>query len=149
MAISRRSLFVLPLAALMPGLAQAQSSGDDHAASLEHYCAPEHGKFEREGKLSEALVKHLNLNDAQKAALKDFEDTRVKAIEKMKSGVCASRPDLTTFESHLKLHEKFLEDRLEVLREENPKLIAFYNSLDADQKAKFDAIRAHSRRQRH
>jgi hypothetical protein len=34
-----------------------------------------------------------------------------------------------------------LEARLAALKEENPKLLAFYKSLDADQKEKFDRFR--------
>ncbi len=37
--------------------------------------------------------------------------------------------------------QSFLEARLAALKAENPKLIAFYNSLDAHQKEKFDRFR--------
>lgn len=121
----------------------AQGRGNHSAASVERLCASETGKAEREGKMSEAMTKHLRLTDLQKSALKDFEDARAKSIEAVKTRMCATKPDLSTFEARLAFHQAFLEDRLEAVKAENPKLIAFYNSLDAEQKAKFDKIREH------
>jgi hypothetical protein len=128
---------------LATATAQAEVGANHPAHSLERYCAEETGKVEREGKMSEAMAKHLSLNDAQKAALKDFEDARAKAIETIKSRVCAEKTDLSSFEARLRLHQRFLEDRLEALKIENPKLIAFYNTLDEKQKATFDNLRDH------
>ena len=41
--------------------------------------------------------------------------------------------------------QSFLEARLDALKAENPKLIAFYNSLDDKQKHRFDRFRARMR----
>ena len=87
------------------------------------------------------LAEHLKLNDAQKASFKEFQDARTKAVETATTRLCATKPDLSTFEGRLGFHQAFLEDRLEAVKAENPKLIAFYNSLDAEQKTKFDKFR--------
>ena len=83
----------------------------------------------------------LTLSDAQQAAFKEFQLAREKAVETAKTRLCANKSDLSTFEGHLALHQAFLEDRMEAVKAENPKLIAFYNSLNPEQKAKFEKIR--------
>jgi hypothetical protein len=98
----------------------------------------EHGHHHR---MAERLAEHLNLTDAQKAAYKEFVDARTKAVDDAKTSLCATKPDLTTFESRLTFHQNMLEARLAALKVENPKLLAFYQSLDADQKEKFDRFR--------
>lgn len=137
------ALLVLASGLAAAGAAHAEASANHPSRSLERYCAEETGKVEREGKMSEALAKHLTLNDTQKAALKDFEDARAKAIETIKTRVCADKTDLSGFEARLQFHQRFLEDRLEALKIENPKLIAFYKTLDEKQKATFDELRDH------
>ncbi len=143
MGKTKIALLVLASALATAATAQAQVSANHPSHSLERYCAEETGKVEREGKMSQAMAKHLSLNDTQKAVLKDFEDARAKAIEMIKSRVCAEKTDLSGFEARLHFHQRFLEDRLEALKIENPKLIAFYNTLDEKQKATFDKLRDH------
>ncbi len=138
--------FAVALAALTPRLALALETEPHPTRSVEHFCSEETGKIEREGKMSEALAKHLKLNDAQKALLKDFEDARAHAFDAAKKRICGEKPDLSSFEARLNYHQRFLEDRLEMVKTENPKLIAFYNSLDAVQKAQFDKLRERHRR---
>lgn len=151
---SNATALLFAAAVFAPGLvqatekAQAPTKANAADARIERFCAQEHGKAEHEGKVSAALTEHLRLTDAQKAAFKEFEDTRAKAIDTVKTRLCASKPDTSTFEARLNLHRVFLEDRLEMLNAENPKLTAFYNSLDPDQKAKFDRIREHMRKRR-
>jgi hypothetical protein len=87
------------------------------------------------------LAEYLDLNDAQKAAFKEFHEERRKSLETAKAALCANKPDLSTFEARLVFGQILLEARLTALKAENPKLIAFYNSLDARQKAKFDRFR--------
>ena len=53
----------------------------------------------------------------------------------------ANKPDLSSFEARLNFGQAFVEARLTALKAENPKLIAFYNSLDTRQKEKFDRFR--------
>jgi DNA gyrase/topoisomerase IV subunit B len=67
----------------------------------------------------------------------EFHEARRKSLEDSKAAFCASKPDLSSFEARLAFSEAFLEARLAALKAENPKLIAFSNSLDAKQKEKF------------
>jgi hypothetical protein len=126
------------------GPARAEKEGS-HGSVYDRICSAstEHGHHH---KMAKRLVEYLNLTDAQKAAYKEFVDTRTKAVDDAKTNLCATKPDLSTFESRLTFHEKMLEARVAALKEENPKLLAFYKSLDADQKEKFDQFR--SRRDR-
>jgi hypothetical protein len=138
------SALILGFAAFASAQGQAQPArhgGNETAAKLERICAPDPDKSAREGKFAEHLAKHLLLSDAQQAAFKEFQLAREKAVEAAKTRLCANKPDLSTFEGHLALHQAFLEDRLESVKAENPKLIAFYNSLNPEQKAKFERIR--------
>ena len=91
--------------------------------------------------MANLLRRNLGLNDAQKAAFKEFHDARKKSLEDAKAALCTNKPDLTTFEARLVFGQTLLEGDLTALKAENPKLIAFYNSLDDRQKAKFDRFR--------
>ena len=146
------SALILGFAAFASAQGQAQPArhgGNEAAAKLERICAPDpdksareaKDKSAREAKFAEHLTKRLLLNDAQQAAFKEFQLAREKAVETAKTRLCGNKPDMASFEGHLALHQAFLADRLEAVKAENPKLIAFYNSLDAEQKAKFERIR--------
>jgi Spy/CpxP family protein refolding chaperone len=126
------------------GPARAEKEGS-HGSVYDRVCAAptEHGHHH---KMAKRLAEELNLTDAQKAAYKDFVDARTKAVDDAKTTLCTAKPDLSTFESRLTFHQTMLEARVAALKEENPKLLAFYKSLDADQKEKFDRFR--SRRDR-
>jgi len=63
-----------------------------------------------------------------------------------KAKLCASKPDLSSFEGQFVYRSGISRARLDAVKAENPKLIAFYNSLDERQKRIFDEIRAHSHR---
>jgi hypothetical protein len=136
------SALVIASAILAAGLAPAQAEKDaDRGSVYDRVCAAplEHGHHH---KMAARLAKELNLTDAQKAAYKDFVDARIKGVEDVKTALCANKPDLSTFESRLTFHQSMLEARLAALKEENPKLLAFYQSLDAGQKQKFDQFRS-------
>jgi hypothetical protein len=136
------SAFVIASAILAAGFGSAQAEKDgDRGSVYDRICsAPtEHGHHH---KLAARLAKHLNLTDAQKAAYKEFVDARTKAVDDAKTTLCATKPDLSTFESRLTFHQNMLEARLAALKEENPKLLAFYKSLDDDQKEKFNRFRS-------
>ena len=129
------------------GIAQATERGESGPKSeFERVCAPHPDKAAHEAKFAEFLAERLKLTDAQKAAFKDFQDARVKAVETATTRLCATKPDLSSFEGRLGFHQAFLEDRLEAVKSENPKLIAFYKSLDAEQQAKFEKFRNHMAR---
>jgi hypothetical protein len=91
--------------------------------------------------MANLLAEYLDLNDAQKAAFKEFHEARRTSLEDSKATLRASKPDLSSFEGRLAFSQAFVEMRLAALKAENPKLIAFYNSLDAKQKEKFDRFR--------
>lgn len=126
------------------GPAQAAEHGDSgFKGEVDRVCGPHPEMAAHQAKFADFLAERLSLNDAQKAAFKDFQVARAKAIETATTRLCAKKPDLSSFEARLDFHQAFLEDRLEAVKSENPKLIAFYNSLDAAQKARFEKIRQH------
>jgi hypothetical protein len=133
------SALVLAIAALSAAFGPARAGSSE----IERVCAPRPDQAEREGKFADRLAEHLHLSDPQKSAYKAFQEARVKSVGEATTRLCAKKPDVTTFEGRLAFHQAFLEDRLEAVKAENPKLIAFYNSLDAEQKVKFDKIREH------
>jgi hypothetical protein len=139
------SALVIASAILVAGFGPARAEEGDRGSVYDRVCsAPtEHGHHY---KMAKRLAEELDLTDAQKAAYKEFVDARTKAVDDAKTTLCATKPDLSTFESRLTFHQNMLEARVAALKVENPKLLAFYNSLDADQKKKFDRFR--SRRDR-
>jgi hypothetical protein len=135
------AVLILASAAFAATLGQAEASqGGSRGAPFERLCA-ERGGPSHHAELADRLAEHLDLNDAQKAAFKEFHEARKKSIEDSKASLCANKPDLSSFEARLIFAQTFLEARLTALKAENPKLIAFYNSLDARQKEKFDRFR--------
>jgi Spy/CpxP family protein refolding chaperone len=137
------SALVVASAILVAGFGPAQAEKDNRGGGsvYDRICAAptEHGHHH---KMAKRLAEELDLTDAQKAAYKEFVDARTKAVDDQKTALCATKPDLSTFDSRLTFHQNMLEARLAALKEENPKLLAFYKSLDADQKEKFDQFRS-------
>ena len=86
-------------------------------------------------------TERLKLTDAQKAAFKDLQDARAKARSDAKTALCASKPDLSALPGRLAFRQGMREQRLAGMKATSPKLLAFYNSLDAEQKVKFDEMR--------
>jgi len=121
------------------GPAAVAQDGRRHAP-FERLCA-ERGGPSHHPEMADRISEYLDLNDAQKAAFKEFHEARRKSLEDSKAALCTSKPDLSSFEARLTFSQAFLEARLAALKAENPKLIAFYNSLDAKQKEKFDRFR--------
>src|SRR6516162_9414699 len=81
---------------------------------------------------TDRLAKRLSLTDAQKAALKDLNDASAR------KSLCADKPDLSTTPGRMAFAERMAETRLAGLKAAEPKLKAFYDSLDAKQKKAFD-----------
>jgi hypothetical protein len=135
------SAVVVAIAACSSALGPAQAM--ERRSEVERVCAPQPDRAAHEGKFAEFLAEHLKLTDAQKTAFASFQEARAKAVEAATTRLCGKKPDVTSFEGRLVFHQAFLEDRLEAVKAENPKLIAFYNSLDAEQKVKFDKVREH------
>ena len=84
------------------------------------------------------LAKRLNLTEPQKAALKDLSDASASADASAKASLCADKTDLSTTPGRMAFAEKMAETRLAGLKAVEPKLQAFYDSLDAKQKKAFD-----------
>jgi len=87
---------------------------------------------------ADRLAKRLNLTDAQKAALKDLADASASAAASTKTALCGAKPDLATTPGRMAFAEKMTEARLDGLKAIEPKLQAFYASLDDKQKKAFD-----------
>jgi hypothetical protein len=87
---------------------------------------------------TDRLARRLNLTDPQKTALKDLTDASASADASTKKSLCADKPDLSTTLGRMAFNEKMAETRLAGLKAVEPKLQAFYDSLDAKQKKAFD-----------
>jgi hypothetical protein len=83
-------------------------------------------------------AKRLNLTDAQKAALKDLSDASAASAASAKTALCDAKPDLTTSPGRLEFSEKITQAHLDSLKAIEPKLQAFYATLDDKQKHAFD-----------
>jgi tRNA A37 N6-isopentenylltransferase MiaA len=125
---------------LAPALAQTAAPRGPQA-HIERMCAePNFAEklAERQAKRAQRLDETLKLTDAQKAALKELQSAESKNRADMRAAVCAGKPDVSTLQKRLAFRESMLQRRLDGMKAVNPKLIAFYDSLDAGQKAKFD-----------
>ena len=87
---------------------------------------------------TDRLAKRLNLTDPQKAALKDLAEASAAADTTAKTSLCADKPDLSTTPGRMAFAEKMAEVKLAGLKAVEPKLQAFYDSLDEKQKKVFD-----------
>jgi Spy/CpxP family protein refolding chaperone len=87
---------------------------------------------------SDRLAKRLSLSDAQKAALKDLSDASAASAASAKTALCDTKPDLTTAPGRLAFGEKMAQAQLDGLKAIEPKLRAFYATLDDKQKHAFD-----------
>ena len=87
---------------------------------------------------TDRLARRLNLTDPQKAALKDLTDASASAATSAQKSLCADKPDLSTTPGRMAFAKKMAETKLAGLKEVEPKLQAFYDSLDAKQKKAFD-----------
>ena len=87
---------------------------------------------------TDRLASRINLTDPQKTALKDLTNASASADASAKKSLCADKPDFSTTPGRIAFAEKMAETRLAGLKEVEPKLQAFYDSLDAKQKKAFD-----------
>jgi LTXXQ motif family protein len=87
---------------------------------------------------TDRLAKRLNLTDPQKAALKDLAEASASADTTAKTSLCADKPDLSTTPGRMAFAEKMAEAKLAGLKAVEPRLQAFYDSLDEKQKKAFD-----------
>ena len=87
---------------------------------------------------TDRLASRLNLTNPQKAALKDLADASASADASAKKSLCADKPDFSTTPGRMAFAERMAETRLAGLKAAEPKLKAFYDSLDPKQKKAFD-----------
>jgi hypothetical protein len=87
---------------------------------------------------TDRLARRLNLTDPQKEALKDLTEASSSALASTKTALCADKPDLSTTPARMAFAKKMAETNLAGLKAVEPKLQAFYDSLDAKQKKAFD-----------
>jgi hypothetical protein len=88
---------------------------------------------------ADRLARRLNLTDPQQAALKELNDASASAdASAKKSPLCADKLDLSTTPGRMAFARKMAETRLAGLKAVEPKLQAFYDTLDAKQKKAFD-----------
>ena len=87
---------------------------------------------------ADRLARRLNLTDPQKSALRDLTDAFASADASAKKSLCADKPDLSTTPGRMAFAEKMAEIRLAGLKAIEPKLQAFYDTLDAQQKRAFN-----------
>jgi hypothetical protein len=90
---------------------------------------------------NDRVARRLSLTDPQKAALKDLIDVSASALASAKTSLCAAKPDLSTMPGRIAFAEKTAEIKVASLKAVEPKLQAFYDSLDQKQKKAFDTGR--------
>lgn len=139
---TKLSALIVAITLLGASTWQARAAQDGHHSALfERLCSKQNSETSHR-KIGERLIAQLKLTAAQQAAYNDFQESRLKSVNDAKAKLCAKEPDLSSFEERLNFSQGFMEARLEAMRAENPKLIAFYNTLDDKQKSKFDDFRA-------
>jgi hypothetical protein len=136
--------------ALAPARAQmAEQKGPQ--ARIERMCANtgmSDKMAEMQTKRAAILAIQLSLTDAQKAAYKEFQDARTKARTEGRTALCANKPDLSTFASRIAFRQVMAQRRLDTMKAVDPKLVAFYNTLDDKQKAEFEKLLKSSAKKR-
>jgi hypothetical protein len=136
-------------AAIGAGAAYADRSGMAHGSfgggpgmRFERFCAIDQGYIS--GRIADRLADRLKLTDPQKASLTDLRDTFVKAATDAKA-VCGEKPDTSTVVGRLASTEKRAEATLGLIKAVQPKVEAFYATLDDTQKATFDRMGSRGR----
>jgi hypothetical protein len=149
MRVLKISALMLACAAGALTLSPARAEPGEHGgpqAHIEHMCADQ-GAAEHFAEMqkhkAEHMAEYLQLTEAQKTAFKDLQDARAKAHADAKAALCASKPDLSTFEKKLAFRETMMQRHLDDFKAEEPKLLAFFNSLDAGQKREFEHMLQH------
>jgi hypothetical protein len=106
MKILSISALVVAVAACAASLGPAQAGERDRQPmnEVERVCAPHPDMATHEAAFADKLAVHLLLTDAQKAAFKQFQDARAKAVEAATSRLCAKKPDVASFEGRLIFH---------------------------------------------
>ena len=139
----------LAFACAVGGLTLSQANAEPQPARgpqswIDRMCSNE-PKGDRMAAFMEKRVERLStilqLTDAQKATLKEMEDARAKQRADSRTALCANKPDLSTFPARLAFREQMMQRRLDGFKAMEPKILAFYNSLNDKQKAAFEQMR--------
>ena len=115
---------------------------DGRESRIERFCSNDSSKRPEDwqARRLDRVTERLTLSDAQKAAFKDYQDARLKARADMKAALCTNKPDVASLAGRLAFRQTMMEQRLAGMKITSPKLLAFYNTLDAGQKTKFDEM---------
>ena len=123
---------------LLAGLTFATTPARAQSAWLERDMVTAVCSREATPAAGERLARRLNLTDVQKSALKDMTDAFASANVSAKKSLCSDKPDLSTMLGRVAFAERMAEIRLAGLKAIEPKLQAFYDTLDATQKRAFN-----------
>jgi hypothetical protein len=93
------------------------------------------------------LTERLQVTDNQKPALKDLQDAFAKSMTDAKS-LCSEKPDFSTITGRIAFAQKRLSVMAASLATVQPKLEAFYATLDDKQKEEFNHMRPFGHRHR-
>ena len=113
------------------------SFGRGSGGQFQHFCATDQSYIA--GRIADRLTERLKLTDPQKASLKDLQDAFVKAAADAKT-VCNGTQDTATVIGRLAAAEQRTEAMLNLMKAMQPKLEAFYATLDDTQKASFNQM---------
>ena len=133
-----RSVVRLAILILLAILAFATTPARAQSAWLERDMVRAVCSREATPAAGERLARRLNLTDVQKSALKDMTDAFASANASAKKSLCTDKPDLSTTLGRMAFAERMAEIRLAGLKAIEPKLQAFYDTLDARQKRAFN-----------
>jgi Spy/CpxP family protein refolding chaperone len=128
-----------------PAALAAQGSGEDREkAALDRICAAstEPDADARDQNILSTLGTALLLGDDQKAKLRDYRDAQAKAVADARLSLCERKPDLSALQGALEFRKAMAQAQLDALNAASAKLLDFYNSLNPEQRAKFDSMRA-------
>jgi hypothetical protein len=115
----------------------AGSFGGGPGGQFQRFCATDQGYIS--GRIANRLTERLKLTDPQKASLKDLQDAFVKAAADAKAA-CNATPDTATVVGRLAFAAQRTEAMLNLMKAMQPKLEAFYATLDDTQKASFNQM---------
>jgi LTXXQ motif family protein len=122
----------------LAGLAFATTPARAESASLERSMVRAVCSRQATPAAGERLARRLNLTAAQKSALKELTDAFASADAAAKKSLCTDKPDLSTTPGRMAFAARMAEIRLAGLKAIEPKLQAFYDTLNARQKRAFD-----------
>ena len=122
----------------LAGLVFATTPADAQSASLERGMVGAICSRQATPAAGARLARRLNLTDPQKSALKDLTDAFASADASAKQTLCTDKPDLSTTPGRVAFAERMAEIRLAGLKAIEPKLQAFYDTLNPRQTRAFD-----------